>query len=108
MDSKNSNHADAAGDQTMKRSPELRLKKLSERRDWVNNSLSAKPASWQVLGTDLYIVGRAGGMGSYYSLKRGGEWKDGEHVGGQVLEREVRSFKWAKRYAAAALEAAKQ
>ena len=79
----------------------MKLTKLSDRRDWVSNTESAQPASWQVTGTDIFLIGHSGGMGPYYSLHRGGQWKGWSHEGGVTVDHQIHSFQHARREAIA-------
>lgn len=71
--------------------PGPRLIRTAKAKTWVNNSVSRQPASWQVEGTNVHLRGCAGCDAPYYDLI----------VGGEVVERRIRSFRHARRAAIA-------
>lgn len=78
----------------------MKLKRLSERRSWVSNTLSAQPSSWQVVGAPVYLIGEAGGMNDpHYRLVVGGEWVGYGVKDGKTVEHDIYGFKDARRAA---------
>lgn len=73
----------------------IHLKKLEMRVGYVGNWMSAKPASWEVLGTDYRILGRAGAFPSY-DLYKGGTYTPSTGQVGGVRIRHTLSFEDAK------------
>jgi hypothetical protein len=75
----------------------FRLKKLAGRRSWTSNLSGAEPASWQVKGADIFLIGYSGAV-PYYRLIVGGKFNGMEVEGGQDI-RTLYSFADAKKAA---------
>lgn len=75
----------------------FKLKKLAGRRNWTSNLNGAEPASWQVKGADIFLIGYSGAV-PYYRLIVGGKFNGMEVEGGQDI-RTLYSFEDARKAA---------